>query len=149
MKSAIRKYGIENFKKEILQECNSLEELKKTETYWIQTLSAYDRNIGYNISNFSWGGDTFTNNPNKEIIRQKHIKIQTGRKYSIEARKKMSESWTEERKKNHNRKGISSWNKGMKTFQKKLKCIYCKKYFWPMNFGRWHNKKCKLNDINV
>lgn len=48
---AIRKYGIENFTFEILEEC-SLEKLNEQETYWIQYYKAdYNQTIGgdYNI----------------------------------------------------------------------------------------------------
>jgi hypothetical protein len=36
IKSAIKKYGRENFKKEILQECFSFEELIQCEEYWLK-----------------------------------------------------------------------------------------------------------------
>lgn len=68
---AIKKYGKDKFKKEILESCTTLAELDKQELYWIQTLNCLNPN-GYNILLGSVGGDTFTNNPNKEIIREKY-----------------------------------------------------------------------------
>ena len=44
IKRAIKKYGIENFKKEVIEEC-SKENANERETYWIKELKAYDRNI--------------------------------------------------------------------------------------------------------
>jgi hypothetical protein len=35
LKFALKKYGIENFKKEILEECSTLDELNELEKYWI------------------------------------------------------------------------------------------------------------------
>lgn len=49
IKRAIKKYGIENFEKEILQECNSQEELNEAEKYWIKHFNSLSPN-GYNIS---------------------------------------------------------------------------------------------------
>lgn len=71
IKLAIKKHGKENFKKEILEVCKTLSDLKQKEKYWIKHLKANKRNIGYNISDGYFGGDTFTNSPNKEITRRK------------------------------------------------------------------------------
>ena len=48
---AIKKYGKKNFKREIIQYCNSLKHLNEREQYWIKKLKSQDRNIGYNIEN--------------------------------------------------------------------------------------------------
>lgn len=71
LNKAIEKYGIENFKKEILQECNNLEQLNKKEKFWIKKLDSFNKNIGYNLTYGGEGGDTHTLNPNKNIIQQK------------------------------------------------------------------------------
>jgi group I intron endonuclease len=49
LKQAISKYGKENFKKEILQQCNNIDELNKAEIYWIEYYDSRNREIGYNI----------------------------------------------------------------------------------------------------
>jgi len=59
LKFAIKKYGIENFKKEILEECFSLNELNEREKFWIDELDAI-RN-GYNMTDGGTGGDTWSN----------------------------------------------------------------------------------------
>jgi len=51
LKSAIKKYGEKNFKKEILEHCNSREELNEREVYWIEKL-----NPEYNIHKGGYGG---------------------------------------------------------------------------------------------
>ena len=68
--NAIKKYGIENFKKETICECNTKEDLNKKEIHWIKTLNCMSPN-GYNLTTGGEGGDTFSNNPNKEEIRLK------------------------------------------------------------------------------
>jgi group I intron endonuclease len=69
LRLAIEKYGKENFKKEILEVCSSLEELSEREKYWIKALDSI--NSGYNITEGGTGGDTYTFNPHKELISSK------------------------------------------------------------------------------
>ena len=69
------------FKKEILEDgIYKLEELKYREEYWIEYYNATDRTIGYNIIKESFGGDNFTNHPDKEIIRN-NMKIRTKERF--------------------------------------------------------------------
>lgn len=56
LKIAINKYGVENFKKEILETCVTRDDLNKREKYWINELSA--TTIGYNITEGGTGGRT-------------------------------------------------------------------------------------------
>ena len=69
---AIRKYGRENFKREILCECESEEDLDERERYWINKLDA--RTKGYNIGQGGSGGDNLTHNPNRSKLLRKCVK---------------------------------------------------------------------------
>lgn len=60
IRRAIKKYGINNFKKEILEYCFSISHLNDQEKYWIVTLNSTDKTIGYNIMLGGQGGNTFT-----------------------------------------------------------------------------------------
>lgn len=94
LKQSIKKYGIENFKKEIIEECCSLNELNEKEIYWIEKFNSRDRKIGYNITKGGNGGDTKTGNPNLEEIKRKMSKSFKGKKgiiFSEESKKKISE----------------------------------------------------------
>jgi group I intron endonuclease len=51
IKRAIKKYGKENFIKEIIDYAEDKNILDEKEIYWIDKFNAKDKNIGYNISN--------------------------------------------------------------------------------------------------
>jgi len=53
---AVKKYGRNNFKKEVLQRCLSESELNVAEKYWIKTLNSTIRSVGYNVGVGGQGG---------------------------------------------------------------------------------------------
>ena len=70
LRNAVNKYGVENFKVEIIEYCETLEEQNEKEKYWID----YYRNQNvemYNISDGGDGGNTFAELD--DIDRQKRI----------------------------------------------------------------------------
>ena len=115
LKKAIKKYGKESFKKIVLEYCNTIEQLRKQEKYWIEIYNACTDRGSYNISTGGTGGDNFTNNPDKERIRKKlkarrhteatkqkirenhwqslHGGSRLGTKWTKEQREKMEEYW--------------------------------------------------------
>lgn len=60
IKNAVKKYGKENFKKEILEECKTKEKLNKQEIYWISFYNSTNKIIGYNLTKGGEGGDTLS-----------------------------------------------------------------------------------------
>jgi group I intron endonuclease len=96
---AFEKFGIENFKKEVLEECNSLELLNEREIFWINYYNSTNRLIGYNIALGGCGGNTISNHPNKEEIAKKHSEWmyennpKKGKKRTPEEIKKWKESY--------------------------------------------------------
>jgi hypothetical protein len=69
IKNSIKKNGIECFKKEIIQNCLTQEELNNAEQFWIWKENSQDRNIGYNIS--KGGSDGGFHNEEHRIKAQK------------------------------------------------------------------------------
>jgi group I intron endonuclease len=64
---ALKKYGRENFKKEILEECTSLKHLEERETWWIKHLNALQDPDFYNLEdNRKRGTNPFANKTEKE-----------------------------------------------------------------------------------
>jgi group I intron endonuclease len=164
LKYAIEKYGIENFQKEILETCNTKEQLNEREIFWISKLDAIE--TGYNIARGGGGGDTLTNHPEYEKIiailktrpKQKWTKE---RKLAIsgdknpakrpDVRKKISENRTgkttglfgdkNSAKRPEVRKKISEKLSGKP--KPKIKCPHCDVEGQPANMYRWHFDKCK------
>lgn len=67
IKRAINKYGVNNFKVEVIQFYSTLEELNEAEKYWISYFkSNYWFGHGYNISGGGDGGDLILNLPKSD-----------------------------------------------------------------------------------
>jgi group I intron endonuclease len=81
LKQAIKKYGKENFKKEILEYCNSKEELLEREAYWLKFYNVVEDSNYYNMTLSSKGWEKGMSRP--ELI---------GRKHSEETRAKISQN---------------------------------------------------------
>lgn len=92
---AITKYGLENFSKEILEECFSEEEMFQRES----ELVIVDRKTTYNLLPGGKGGWRYINEsdlggfhrPHTEETKQKIREKSTGRKLSAETKKLISE----------------------------------------------------------
>ena len=54
----IKKYGTERFVCEVLEQCETSDELNKSEIYWIDKLNTLDESIGYNIATGGSFGDS-------------------------------------------------------------------------------------------
>ena len=63
---AVKKYGQENFSKEILQECTSTDTLRRAEVYWIKRFDSTNPSIGYNLSP---GGDLQMTESRKPVYK--------------------------------------------------------------------------------
>ncbi len=99
--NAIKKYGIENFIKEYIDEVNSQEELDEKEMYWIKKYNSQDKTIGYNIADGGWNYLTMT-----DEIKEKISNTLKG-KYVGDSAFRKGISLTEEHK-----QAISNANKG-------------------------------------
>lgn len=91
LNKAIKKYGRENFKKEILEECNSEEEVFNRERYWIDYYKACESKEYYNIAEGGHGGNTLKG-LNQEQKQKRAYKLHIankGVKLSEEHKKKI------------------------------------------------------------
>jgi group I intron endonuclease len=81
IKNAILKYGLENFRKDILCECNTLSDLNEREVFWIEKLNTTNRAVGYNLTKGGDGGDTFSSrsiisqNITREKLKEKNTNL--------------------------------------------------------------------------
>jgi group I intron endonuclease len=155
---AISKYGKENFYKVILEKCNTLEELKQRESFWIKQLKSNVRGVGYNISDGYFGGDVFTNHPNKETYRQKLKKASEGEKNHMFG-KSIYDVWREKFSENEVQEKISQHKQNQsKSIRKNLETRIVKNCYsvWVEKFGKEEadkrqkklNEKRRHNSIN-
>lgn len=110
---SITKYGIENFTKEVIDETDDYEELSKKEIYWIEKYNSADKNIGYNISKGGDGGDTLSNHPDLDLIREKISKNspKKGKTYEEAFGEEKSLSYKEKLKQNIHKSILSPQTK--------------------------------------
>jgi 6-pyruvoyl-tetrahydropterin synthase len=136
IKLSIKKYGKKNFKKEIIEECDDYYLLSEREMYWIDFYNSTDLNIGYNISKGGDGGDTLSNNPNLNIIKEKISNKMKKRVFSDEHKKNLS--------KNHN----STVNRKGKTYEEIYNDEFAKEYKKKLSESRrkYKNEKERLGE---
>lgn len=81
IKKAIKKYGKDNFKKEIIERCDSKENLNNRELFWIRHYGTTNRNVGYNVA--TWSDGLFS------IESRERQKSFLGRKHSTKTKEKI------------------------------------------------------------
>lgn len=91
LKQAISKYGVDNFTCEVIEWCETLEDLEGREIYWINELNCLDKEVGYNLHSGGGAPPIFTgeNHPNWGGQFPSPFK---GKHHTEEAKKKMSKA---------------------------------------------------------
>ena len=164
IKRAIKKYGRENFRKEILAEADNIEILNNLEKYYIASTNAIDSEDSYNIAEGGNGGNLIAGFSEEER-KQQGIKISNGHKnMSIEKKKlridRISKSSMGKKcpKSPEHRKKIAESKTGYVTSEAtKVKmsesrtgykhplvsCIHCRSSGGLANMKRWHLDNCR------
>lgn len=91
IKKAIKKYGVENFKKEILYFCNTQKELNEIEQKFIFQYNSTNKTIGYNICVGGTNG-TMLNRKHSEETKKQMSEIRLGVVFSDEHKKNISKA---------------------------------------------------------
>jgi len=86
---SINKYGKDNFTIETIELCDSTEQMKEREKYWISFYNTMDRSNGYNRT---YGGDGTFGRSHSDETKEKIRKKAIGRKASDLTRSRMSVS---------------------------------------------------------
>jgi group I intron endonuclease len=91
IKLAIKKYGLENFTKIILEECSNKDELNIKEIFWIKNKQT--TKFGYNITEGGTGGDLseFISYDDIWVEKQRQLAKKYWENISVEERKRRSE----------------------------------------------------------
>ncbi len=102
LQNAIKKYGKENFQKEILEYCKSDKHMAEREMIWITKFNSTNRSVGYNMTNGGNGGNTRINYTKHQLDEYK-IKLSAGvrssEKYSNSVKNKTGKPRPEHSKK--------------------------------------------------
>lgn len=130
---AIIKYGKGSFTKDIIEYCTDADHLNCREIFWIKELNSVSPK-GYNINTGGKGGDTFTNDPNKEY-----------RLEQVRKARKAVKPFSEERKESIRQRMLGS----KLPPHEKVTCVFCSKSISQANHNRWHGEFCKMNPARV
>lgn len=87
IKKAIKKYGKENFKKEILEYCDNKQHLIEREEYWLKFHDVENNKLFYNQTNKAFGNSGLS-----QETKEKISKAKKGHKYPKEHGEKISKS---------------------------------------------------------
>jgi group I intron endonuclease len=90
---ALRKYGKENFSWEVIDNANTLEELKEKEKYWILYYNSYIHSDNSNGYNMTIGGEGNNGLKLSDETKKKLSELHKGKKASEESKKKLSEAF--------------------------------------------------------
>ncbi|GJQ43892.1 MAG: hypothetical protein JETCAE03_33900 [Ignavibacteriaceae bacterium] len=162
IKKAIKKYGIKNFKKEILEDnINEKKLLCEREKFWIKELNSFVPN-GYNLTSGGDGGTTLGfkgkhhSKETKELIsklykikftqemRNKLSQIAKKRMQNKETRKKISIALAGRKlSKEHINKMLGNKNAAGKDSRKIYKCKNCEIEFKSYRFAKFCNIDCR------
>ncbi len=114
---SIKKYGIDNFKKEILEYCETKELLNEREKYWINKYNSIKPN-GYNIDIGGQGGDCtiFMNDDEYKIFCEKISIGKKGKTKGIPL-SDLNKKGISDGLKKYYKNGGKNWNVGQETKQ--------------------------------
>jgi len=113
---SVKKYGKENFKKEIIEHCNTSEELNEKEIYWIDFYKACESEQFYNIAKGGDGGNIikgYSEEQKKEIYK-KTIDNRKWYKHSDETKEKISKKHKGKKLSDITKLKLSVYNTGRK-----------------------------------
>jgi len=147
---SIKKYGKDNFKREILEVCKNKKEMDLQEIYWIEKMHAnkrkYPNDGGMNLNAGGYGGDTLSNHPNKEEIGKKISEKSKGRlkgENHPNYGKRVSESTREKMRESH--KGQNKGRKASEEQKINMSKAQKGKQVGELNpmFGKTHSEESK------
>ena len=154
LKKAIKKYGRDNFIREVVEDdINDGEFLKEREKFWIDFYDARNPEIGYNLT----GGGDGNDSPRTDKFK-KNLSIKNkgkgnpfyGKKHSKEIIEKLREissnggpgdhTGIKRSKETKYKMSISAFNK------EKVSCPHCHKVMDISNAKQWHFDNCKFKN---
>ena len=93
---SIKKYGFDNFKVELIEECESQEELDEREKYWIAACDARNPDVGYNLA--KGGLTSYGRSGSQAYWYGKHLPLDVRQKISLKQTNSKRKPCSEETK---------------------------------------------------
>lgn len=152
LKAAIKKYGKENFKREILSFHSTYEDLCQTERDLI-TLDLLKSKDCYNLAQGGHGGYTYyddrkyslTSEQRKRISESKIGKPRPDLKINSLMTFWIGKKRSEVDRQNKSDSALANVKLGKNPFVKLVSCPHCNKQGQYPNMVRWHFENCKEN----
>jgi len=158
LKLAVKKYGRENFKKEVLEKCNNIYELDEREKYYIDLYNCVESSKYYNMMEGGHGGkqgreaiEKISNSlKNHKMYKSKDRsekikKALTGRRLSEEHKAKIKKKMKNRKLSDEHKENISKSRKGIKLtdWQRKRLIEDRRSYKGEQNpfYGKKHSKE--------
>ena len=120
---AIKKYGKENFDREVIEWCSSIDLLVEREIYWIDKLDSRNPDIGYNLAKGGIGssGSTWSEESREKLRKYRGpASPHWGKHLSEEHKQHLSEAHKGKKLSEEHKQKISESNKG-KTFSEETR----------------------------
>ena len=151
---AFKKYGKENFTKEVIDITDDCDELSKKEIYWISQYNSTDKKIGYNITPGGDGGNTLSNHPDLDLIKEKISKNShtKGKTYEEAFGEERAKEYKEKLSKSNSRHNLRKTYEELYSIEKSesIKKIIAQntKDSWTNDRKQKHSENSKLNIHN-
>ena len=154
LRQAIKKYGVENFTKDIIEFCDKEVELNDLEKHYIDKYKSTDKSIGYNLTP---GGDGYSVG-HTSWLKGKHVSEETkrkiseankGRKHTEEEKKKLSELGKGRHHSEESKKKLSELGKGRHHSEETKKKLSEAKKGKPKPKLKWLTHNGEIKEMSI
>lgn len=150
LNNAIAKYGKKNFVVNLIEECETEEQLSEREIFWIDYYNAVENDNYYNIIPDSSGGDLIKFLPleQQQKIHKDHSEMMKTFRHTEESKQKMAEQRKGHKVSDETKQKISASNKGKRLGRKETQEVREKHRLARLNHKQPEETKQKISQSN-
>lgn len=151
LKRAVKKYGKENFSREVIEECETPEDLIEKENHYLDLYDAQMNENFYNIQGRAYATKGFSGKTHSDSYKRKMSALYKGKKRPPEVTEKMRASLTGRKVPVEERRKVSvaakkMWANPNSKLAQKVKCPHCDKEGRGGVMKRYHFDACKFKE---